>query len=188
MSPTYHEVIDYEKAYGHGVVYFWREYGEVADYLSQWYPAIWEHEGIVYKSAEMWMMIQKAKLFEDEDIVLKMKATSNPGEHKRLGRKVKEYDGKKWNEHKQGIVEEGNMHKFLRSKEAPELSRKLLETGDKLLVEASPFDRIWGIGFDAAQADNNWSEWGENLLGKALMRVRARIRQMEAEQSVEANA
>lgn len=85
-------------------------------------------------------------------------------------------------------MEEGNWHKFLHSEDAAELKRQLLATGDKLLVEASPYDRIWGVGFGAANADQNRANWGLNLLGKALMRVRLRIRQMEAEETPKAKA
>lgn len=66
MEPTSQVQIDYEKAYDNGVVYFWSEEEPEVGYLSQWYDSTWEHEGIVYKTAEMWMMIQKAKLFGDE--------------------------------------------------------------------------------------------------------------------------
>lgn len=55
----------------------------------------------------------------------------------------------------------------------------LLETGDRLLVEASPYDKIWGVGYSAANAAANEGNWGENLLGKALMRVRDRLRSGE---------
>lgn len=91
---------------------------------------------------------------------------------------------------RESIVEEGNWHKFTHSENYAELKRQLLATGDKLLVEASPYDRIWGVGFKAADADANRAKWGLNLLGKALMRVRYRIRQMEAEEAakVKANA
>ena len=47
-------------------IYFWREYGHDYGFLSQWYESAWEHEGTTYISAEMWMMVQKARLFGDE--------------------------------------------------------------------------------------------------------------------------
>jgi len=98
---------------------------------------------------------------------------------------------------KSRIVEEGNWHKFTNAKESSEMQKLLLATGERELVEvrltdmlenlsfadeqkSSPFDRIWGVGFDAANAEANWDSWGENLLGKALMNVRARIRKGEA--------
>lgn len=90
-------------------------------------------------------------------------------------------------------MEEGNWLKFTSSKESVPLRQKLLDTGDRELVEVrcrpvfvgdvlliwvqtSPVDRIWGVGFDAQSAETNRKDWGENLLGKAIMRVRDRIR------------
>ncbi len=76
-----------------------------------------------------------------------------------------------------GIVVQGNVHKFTISEDAGNLKRWLLETGDRELVEASPLDRIWGVGFGEKNAAANRHRWGENLLGKALMEVRARLRE-----------
>lgn len=84
------------------------------------------------------------------------------------------FDGKKWNAKREKIVEDGNWWKFTRSKEG-DLRKMLLETGDRWLVEASPYDRIWGVGYGAANAEFHRGDWGENLLGKALMRVRDQL-------------
>lgn len=81
------------------------------------------------------------------------------------------------------IVEEGNYWKFTCSKEREQLKKDLLATGDRELVEASPYDQIWGIGFAAAKAEANRETWGENLLGVALMNVRRRLREEEAKES-----
>ncbi|KAK3110420.1 hypothetical protein LTR53_015303 [Teratosphaeriaceae sp. CCFEE 6253] len=78
---------------------------------------------------------------------------------------------------KSRIVEEGNYHKFTKSKTKPEMVGSLLATGDRELVEASPTDRIWGVGFGAATAEANREQWGENRLGKAMMAVRDQLRQ-----------
>lgn len=85
------------------------------------------------------------------------------------------------------------MHKFTLSEDAKNLKKWLLETGDRELVEASPMDRIWGVGFAAKNADANRHRWGQNLLGKALMVVRTRLRdkeveKMEAEERARAQA
>ncbi|KAK4991255.1 hypothetical protein LTR50_002013 [Elasticomyces elasticus] len=77
---------------------------------------------------------------------------------------------------KSRIVEEGNYHKFTSSEPQLQLKRKLLETGERELVEASPTDRIWGVGFGADDAEENRKDWGENLLGKAIAAVRERLR------------
>ncbi|OCK86247.1 DUF1768-domain-containing protein, partial [Lepidopterella palustris CBS 459.81] len=159
-------------------VYFWREYGHDYGFLSQWYESAWEHEGTTYISAEMWMMVSKARLFGDEGVAQQMLETTDPKTHKQLGRLVEGFDPEVWDQNKNRIVEEGNWHKFTKSKEqAEELQKKLLATGDRELVEASPFDKIWGIGFTEKGAEKNRHKWGQNLLGKALMKVRDRLRE-----------
>jgi ribA/ribD-fused uncharacterized protein len=75
------------------------------------------------------------------------------------------------------IVEEGNYHKFTISEDAENLKAMLLATGERELVEASPLDRIWGVGFAENNAGQNRARWGQNLLGKALMNVRAKLRE-----------
>ncbi|KAK1824626.1 hypothetical protein LTR12_000951 [Friedmanniomyces endolithicus] len=160
-----------------GPLWFWREFEEPLGYLSQWYESAFEVDGVTYLTAEMWMMIQKAKLFGDEETARKMMETTVPAEHQALGRKAKGFDRKKWDQHKSRIVEEGNYHKFTKSKSKPEMLGMLLATGDRELVEASPTDRIWGVGFGAETAEANREQWGENRLGKAIMAVRDRIRE-----------
>ena len=95
----------------------------------------------------------------------------SPAEYKKLGRKVKGFDATVWDEKKLDIVVEGNKAKFGQN---PDLKEFLLDTGDAILVEASPYDKIWGIGLDRETALNSRIEdWnGENLLGCALMEVR----------------
>lgn len=81
---------------------------------------------------------------------------------------------------KSRIVEEGNYHKFTISEDAERLRLLLMQTGERELVEASPMDRIWGVGFNEKNAGYNRKKWGQNLLGKALMVVRERLREEEA--------
>ncbi|KAL2355491.1 hypothetical protein BJ546DRAFT_973709 [Cryomyces antarcticus] len=104
---------------------------------------------------------------------------TTPEEHRDLGRKVKNFDYKKWDEHKERVVEEGNWWKFTSSKESTQLTERLLQTGERELVEASPYDRIWGVGFDANSAESNRDKWGQNLLGKAITKVRTRLREQQ---------
>lgn len=119
-------------------------------------------------------MYQKAILFVDKEIATKIALEPEPSKQKALGRKVKGFDIKTWNEKREKIVEDGNWWKFTQAKEG-DLRDLLLKTGDRLLVEASPYDRIWGVGYSAAKAEANRGNWGENLLGKALMKVRDRL-------------
>lgn len=123
-------------------------------------------------------MYHKALVFDDQVTANAIALEPEPSKQKALGRKVKGFDDKKWNAKREKIVEDGNWWKFTQSKEG-NLRKMLLETGDRLLVEASPHDRIWGVGYGASNADENRGEWGENLLGKALMRVRDRLRTEE---------
>ncbi|CAO2648009.1 Nn.00g089310.m01.CDS01 [Neocucurbitaria sp. VM-36] len=157
-------------------VYFWRP-NQGNGYLGQWFWSAFTVNGETYATAEMWMMVQKARLFGDEVVAAKMLATTNPKEHKALGRKVKNFDGGKWDEHKLQIVIDGNYHKFTVSDDAKNLRSMLLATGERELVEASPMDRIWGVGFTEKDAGKNRVRWGENLLGEALMSVRGRLRE-----------
>lgn len=120
-------------------------------------------------------MYQKAIIFEGaaSPSAAKVLAASTPGEANKLGRGVKGYDKKVWEERREGVVEEGNWLKFSQSEEC---RRALLGTGELVLVEGSPADRVWGIGFRGDEAEGREEEWGLGLLGKALMRVRERLR------------
>lgn len=140
--------------------------------FSQFFPAPFEHEGAHYSCNEQWMMASKAKLMGDERTLASIMAAGSPSECKRLGRSVKPWDQEKWDAHKYDIVLEGTRLKMKHSEEA---RRVLLETGNKHLAEASPTDRIWGIGISVKDAEAGRSWRGENLLGKALMQVRDEI-------------
>jgi ribA/ribD-fused uncharacterized protein len=146
-----------------------------ASCLSQWYAAPFELEGARYPTAEHFMMAEKARLFGDLEIAERILASAHPGEAKKLGREVRGYDDARWSAERAGVVVRGNLGKF---GQHAALKRFLLETGDEVLVEASPADAIWGIGLsreDARAADpRRWR--GQNLLGFALMEVRSRLR------------
>ncbi|KAF2445089.1 DUF1768-domain-containing protein [Karstenula rhodostoma CBS 690.94] len=163
-----------------GPVYFWKPEQEHG-YLGQWFRSPWTHEGDTYKTAEMWMMVGKARLFEDEDVAQEILAADNPRKQKALGRKVRDFDEKVWNKNRMRIVEEGNYYKFTISEGGGNLRAMLFATGERELVEASPMDRIWGVGFAEKNAGQNRARWGQNLLGKALMNVRARLREESAQ-------
>ena len=139
--------------------------------LSQWYPCKFEADGVSYTSAEQYMMAEKAKLFGDEEIRAEILSTSDPRKCKALGRKVQNFDKVVWDKGKKNIVHKGNTRKFLQNSA---LRNFLLSTGDRVLAEASPTDRIWGIGLGknnpGALEPEKWR--GQNLLGFTLMRVR----------------
>ena len=143
--------------------------------FSQWYEIEFEVDGHRYNCAEQYMMAQKAWIFKDYEIFGKILDSTDPKEIKALGREVKNFDSKIWNQHKFGIVVKGNLAKFGHN---PELKDFLLSTGNKIIVEASPYDKVWGIGMkDGTHGIDNPGNWkGENLLGFALMEVRDELR------------
>lgn len=146
--------------------------------FSQWYPCKFGVDGQMYSSTEQYMMAEKARLMGDNEVREQILATDDPREIKKLGRVVKDFDARLWDMKKSQVVVNGNLHKFGQN---PELRDFLLSTGDKVLVEASPYDKIWGIGLDANNPDacdpKLWK--GENLLGFALMEVRGLLREKE---------
>lgn len=142
--------------------------------FSQWWSAAFTVEGVTYLTAEHWMMAEKARLFNDEDVLAKILAVKKPGEAKKLGRQVRDFVPAIWEAACFDVVVTGNVHKF---SQHPDLARYLRQTGDRVLVEASPVDSIWGIGLardDPAALDpTRWK--GSNLLGFALMQVRDKM-------------
>ncbi len=166
----------FENGDGLEFIYFWghtsKHNNQVdASCFSQWFESSFVVNNITYKTSEHWMMAQKALLFNDQNSFDKIINCDKPGEAKELGRKVLGYDDQKWDEKKFDIVRLGNIHKFNQN---PTLAEYLLKTGDKILVEASPVDIIWGIGLSKESSDiNNIYCWrGQNLLGFVLMEVR----------------
>lgn len=139
--------------------------------FSQWHPCKFEVAELTFNCTEQYMMYCKAMTFGDKEMAAKIMDEPTPSAQKAMGRKVKGYDQQKWDEVKLEIVTQGNIYKFDQNEDLREI---LLKTGDKTLVEASPYDKIWGIGlgeFDPKCEDE--SQWqGENLLGIALMKVR----------------
>ena len=121
------------------------------------------------------MMAGKARLFGDEEVFQEIMAAEKPNKYKKLGRKIQGFEQPLWDAHKYEIVVEGNKAKFSQN---PDLKEFLLSTGDAIIVEASPYDKIWGIGMDKEQAlKGTVTQWqGENLLGCALMDVRDWLR------------
>jgi ribA/ribD-fused uncharacterized protein len=143
--------------------------------LSQWWLVDFVVAGITYRSTEHWMMAEKARLFNDDETLDQILAAKSPAEAKKLGREIQNFEPKIWEARKVEIVIAGNLHKFGQHRN---LAKFLLSTNDRVLVEASPVDTIWGIGLAADSADAaDPSRWlGPNLLGFALMEVRDQLR------------
>ena len=182
-------------------VFFWRE-GAANGWASQWYHSpfrtrihvnidigrdtrtIESEEEHTFPTAEHWMMACKALLFDDQEVfekIVNAEAYDMRGV-KQLGREVRGFEEAVWNVAREVIVVQGNLHKFRQNEE---LKEELLATGDKILVEASPRDRIWGVGYGEKRALEMKDSWGLNLLGKALQEVRTTLRQ-EAVDTIEA--
>jgi hypothetical protein len=147
--------------------------------FSQWYPSPFNINEVNYKTAEHWMMVKKALLFYDSETAEKILAAEKPAVAKALGRKVKNFDAAIWSNNAYNFVIEGNYHKF---SEKEQLKNYLLNTGNAIIVEASPPDIIWGIGLpqDAPEAADPFKWRGTNLLGFALMEVRDQLNEQNA--------
>ena len=152
------------------ILFFWKE-NEENGWMSNWYRCRFSVGGVRYIHVEQYMMAQKAKLFGDFESYDAILRESDPWKCKKLGRGVKHFDAGKWDAEKYGIVKAGNRAKY---RQNPDLMQKLLDTGNAVLAEASPKDRIWGIGLDAeTAAATDIAEWpGEGLLGLILMELR----------------
>lgn len=152
------------------IILFWKSYP-----FSQWSPSKFIVDDIKYSNTEQYMMAEKARLFKDYDIEKKIMNTTTPAVMKALGRKIANFDQSVWDQYKYQIVVCGNYAKFSQNSNIKQI---LLDTGDAIIAEASPYDKIWGIGLlpthKDAQNPNKWK--GENLLGKALMEVRSKLK------------
>ena len=172
-------LIEYMADHSVKFIHFWGHQppknGVSKSCFSQWFNAEFTDGEHQFATAEHFMMYHKAMLFGNDDIAANILASRHPNEAKQWGRKVRHFDEAKWNAQRFDIVVKGNLLKF---SQHSDLKRFLLQTDQRILVEASPVDNIWGIGL---AADNEHSEhpehWrGLNLLGYALMQVREQLR------------
>ena len=149
--------------------------------FQQWYPSPFQDpdsedektgKPLSFHTSEQYIMYWKALLMGDDTTAEKILASKTPGEAKTLGREVSDFDQEVWDANCDGVVERANLLKFSQDER---LRGILVATGDKEIVETSPNDRFWGIGFDTEHALGNEERWGENKLGKVLMRVREHL-------------
>ncbi len=156
------------------IIGFWQT-KEENGYLSNWYKAEFNFDGHHFYNSEQAFMYLKAKLFNDVEMIEKILNTKNPVLCKRFGRAVKQFDSKVFDQYKYQFMVAVLIEKFSQN---PELLKLLLNTNDSILVEASPKDKIWGIGIGVDHVDFlNPDKWpGKNLLGKALMEVRDKLK------------
>ncbi|MNH98781.1 Swarming motility protein YbiA [compost metagenome] len=139
--------------------------------FSQWYPCYFIVDEHTFNCAEQYMMYAKALLFRDEETAMQILRARTPREQKELGRKVSGFNDTGWNKHCRDIVYQGNREKFLQNEELLQL---LLDTKGTTLVEASPTDRIWGVGLseDDPRIRSRSSWRGSNWLGEVLTKLR----------------
>jgi len=128
-----------------------------------------------YNCNEQFMMYKKAELFGDDHALKHIMSACNPSVQKSWGRKVKNFDKDKWETIARDVVYKANYAKFSQNKDCLD---RLMASGDKIIVEASPYDCIWGVGLrcdDPKVLDSkNWR--GANWLGEAIMKVRTNMR------------
>jgi ribA/ribD-fused uncharacterized protein len=143
--------------------------------FSQWHKTPIYYKGIWFNCAEQAMMYHKAIMFRDIVTARAILLADSPKEQKALGRKVTPFDPKEWNAICRGLVTDINLQKFSQN---PELRAAMLDTGDRVFVEASPFDKVWGIGLrETAQGIEDNKNWkGKNWLGYCLSDVRLMLK------------
>lgn len=155
-------------------IYF---YGHTKKYgfLSNFYHAEFIEDGKLYCCSEQYFMKKKQELFDPINLGLsnRIMMSTKPSDIKRYGRQVKNFSEKIWNEHKVRIMRQAV---FLKFSQNPELKKLLLQTENNNLAEASPTDRVWGIGLSVENAINEVEWRGENLLGQVLVSVREELR------------
>jgi hypothetical protein len=157
-------------------VFFW------GSEFSNWYECKFRYKNLTFFNSEQAFMWEKAIFFGDMDIAEKIMKTPAPNQCKKLGRLVKNFDVDQWLQVGYKVMVDVNMAKFGQKRILKDV---LLSTEDKIIVEASPYDEIWGIGLyhddDRVLNEKNWR--GMNLLGKALMEVRENLKNKTDEES-----
>lgn len=175
-------ISDYKDGKNLEYIYFWghhpkKDGGITKSCFSQWWKSRFNIGHTEYLFMEQYMMAEKARFFGDKEIEEKIMNSYDPKEIKSFGRKVRGFDEEIWNRAKYSIIINGNYNKFMQNER---LKTFLLSTGDKILVEASPYDTVWGIQMSEEDVNiKNPELWrGENLLGFALMEVRNEIKRV----------
>lgn len=156
------------------VYFFGHKKGTPLNYLSQWYESSFIDNNITFKTAEHYMMWRKAILFEGPEsktasLIINART---PKDAKSLGRKVKNFNMRVWERNRKNIVYKGNYLKFTQN---VGILKKFLKFKNPNFVEASPWDKIWGIGMNSRVAPYNTSKWGLNLLGKILSKLHKKL-------------
>lgn len=162
------------------VIPFWKPYGKGMGphVFCQWYNCKFSDNEHTYTCTEQYMMFKKAQLFGDLIVGEKILNETDPDKMRKFGREIKNFDDKTWNKNKYSIVYLGNYLKFSQNEQ---LKQYILSTKKTVLVEASPYDAVWGVKMSADNEDINCPDmWqGQNLLGFALMHVRENLMELK---------
>ena len=154
-------------------IYFYSQDDAHTGYLSQWFQCLFtDDEGTTYISAEQYMMAAKARTHNEMGTHHAIMMAPDQATIKRLGRAMPNYNEDLWSQIRPAVLLAGNTLKFGQN---PRLSSKLLLTSLSYLAEASATDAICGIGISVKDAYLGSEHQGQNLLGKALMEVRAKL-------------
>ena len=160
----------------HGVKVINNIYPFYSGSFSNFFPSVFTVDDDTYSCGEQWIMSQKAELFGDIEMKIRIMGVKTPATMKKYGRKVRNYDEAVWAARRMEIAKRGLREKFRQN----EVLRKLLlETHPYILVEASPIDKIWGVGLRSNNSDIYHKEkWkGHNALGEILMSIRSELLQ-----------
>jgi ribA/ribD-fused uncharacterized protein len=132
-------------------------------------------EGITFPTVEHYFQWSKAKQFGDAGAQAKILKTPSPKTVKAIGKKVTPFDDAQWSERKDQVMRVAVKAKLMQH---PEILKKLMDTGDRLIGEANPRDKYWGIGTssDTAFAKNPERWKGQNKMGKILMELRTELK------------
>jgi ribA/ribD-fused uncharacterized protein len=162
-----------------GDIYFWTLKGEFGCF-SNFFATEFEENGRKYICSEQYFMKKKQEMFDPEnaDLGERIMRTKSAGKIKSLGREVHGFKEERWNKERYKIMLKANLLKFKANKE---IKKILLATDNKRIFEASPSDRIWGIGYAVEDVPADESLFGLNLLGKVLMEVRDTLRNSPAD-------
>ncbi|KAH7396137.1 hypothetical protein BKA66DRAFT_409366 [Pyrenochaeta sp. MPI-SDFR-AT-0127] len=160
-------------------LFFWKESETEGGFLSPWYKSRFRVDGVMYESVGHAIMAEKARIFGGKEVLQLIIAAKSAEQQKIWGNNVKNFDEKRWQEEALMIATRANMSKFSYSTKPPNLQKQLLSIGEREIVLASPSDRLFGIGFGAAEAKTtSQDQWGQNLFGKSLDAVRRSIQQL----------
>lgn len=139
--------------------------------FSQWSPCDITIDGVHYNCAEQYMMAKKALVFQDLEAHAAIMASEDPSEQKAIGRKVKGFNAAVWDTISRDVVARASVAKFTSSRR---YFQELSLTQGTVLVEASPTDRLWGIGlYEGDPKVHDPAKWrGSNWLGQVLNETR----------------